>query len=238
MGDHWSVTVSDSFNRFTGKVLAFLPNLFEMITIFIIGFLIAWAVKKLCFRVLKAAQFDRLSEQWGLTHALATGGLTHSPSALLSQLFYWVILLATLILGINALELRATQELGARFFNYLPNLFVAILILAVGYLLSGFLGQATLIASVNAQLSSAKLFSRLVRAFIAALALTMAVYHLGIARKVILVAFTLICGGSVLALAIAFGWGGRDLARDFLEKLYRRKETDKEGRDRDRISHI
>ncbi len=238
MGDTWTVAAADSFNRFAGRVMAFLPDLFEMITIFIIGFLIAWIVKKLCFRLLKAIQFDRLSERWGLTHALATGGVSYSPSRLLSQFFYWVILLATLILGLNALGLWATQELGARFFNYLPNLFVAILILVVGYLVAGFLGQATLIASVNAQLSSAKFFSRLVRGFIAVLALTMALYHLGIARKVILVAFTLICGGSVLALAIAFGWGGRDLARDFLERLYRRKEAGKEGPDQDQISHI
>jgi hypothetical protein len=64
----------------------------------------------------------------------------------------------------------------------------------------------------------------------------MALYHLGIAEKVIVAAFSITFGGIVLALAIAFGWGGRELARDFLERLSRRKEERDQGKDR--ISHI
>jgi hypothetical protein len=64
----------------------------------------------------------------------------------------------------------------------------------------------------------------------------MALYHLGIAEKVIIAAFSVIFGGIILALAIAFGWGGRELAKDFLERLYKRKE--KNGEKGDHISHI
>lgn len=65
--------------------------------------------------------------------------------------------------------------------------------------------------------------------------MTMAIYHLGIAGEVIVIAFSIIFGGIVLALAIAFGWGGRDLAKDFLEKLLKR--GGKQGGP-DSISHI
>jgi hypothetical protein len=238
MAEPWKVDVTDSFNRFLGKIIVFLPNLLVMITILVVGLLIAWIVENLLLRFLKAIQFDKLSERWGLTHALSTGGVSYSPSHLLSQLFYWVIVLITLILGINALEVAATQALITKFFNYLPHLFAAILILIVGYLIASFLGQATLIAAVNLHLESARLFSRTVRWFIVILALTMALYHLGIAENVVIIAFSLILGGIILALAIAFGWGGRDLAKDFLEKLYRRKGRDEGGPDRDRISHV
>ena len=207
-----------------------------MITILIIGFLIAWVFKKFLFRFLKAIQFDRVSERWGLTHILSKGGVTYSPANLLSRFFYWIIVLITLILGINALELAATQNFIAQFFNYLPHLFAAILILVIGYLIAIFLGQATLIGAVNAQMESAKLLSRFVRWFIIILALTMALYQLGIAETVIIAAFSIIFGGIVLALAIAFGWGGRDLAKDFLERLYRKKGKGDE--DQDHISHI
>jgi hypothetical protein len=84
-------------------------------------------------------------------------------------------------------------------------------------------------------MESAKQLSRAVRWFIIILSLTMALYHLGIAEKVIIVAFTITFGGIVLALAIAFGWGGRELAKDFLERLYKREEK---GGGPDRISHI
>jgi hypothetical protein len=103
-------------------------------------------------------------------------------------------------------------------------------------LIAIFLGQAALIAAVNAQMESARLLGRSVRWFIIILSLTMALYHLGIAEKVIIAAFTIIFGGIVLALSIAFGWGGRELAKDFLERLYRKKEKGEGGQDH--ISHI
>jgi small-conductance mechanosensitive channel len=236
MGEVWRTAITDSFNKFLGKVLTFLPNLLAMVTILIVGFLIAWAVKGLLLRFLKAIQFDRVSRQWGLSDVLSKGGVTYSPVNLLSRFFYWVIVLVTLILGINALEVSATQNLITQFFNYLPHLFAAIIILVIGYLIAIFLGQAALIAAVNAQVESAKLLSGAVRWFIIILALTMALYQLGIAEKVIIAAFSIIFGGVVLALAVAFGWGGRELAKDFLERVYKGRE--KEGEGQDHISHI
>jgi len=236
MGEIWRTAITDSFNKFLGKVTTFLPNLLAMITIIIIGFFIAWILKKFIFRFLKAIQFDRVSERWGLPHILSKGGVTYSPADLLSRFFYWVIVLITLILGINALEVAATQNFTSHFFNYLPHLFAAMIILAIGYLIAIFLGQATLIAAVNAQMESAKILSGVVRWFIIILSLTMALYHLGIAEKVIVAAFSITFGGIILALAIAFGWGGRELAKDFLEKLSRGRDERDKGRDH--ISHL
>ncbi len=236
MSEIWKATIVNSFNRFLEKVLTFLPNLLAMITIFIIGFLVAWIIKIILVRFLKAIQFDKVSEQWGLTRLLIGGGITNSPTHLLGRFFYWVIVLITLILGINALEVAATQSLIAQFFNFLPHLFTALGILVVGYLIGVFLGQATLIAAVNSQMESAKIISGCVRWFIIILSLTMALYHLGIAEKVIVAAFSIIFGGIVLALAIAFGWGGRDLAKEFLEGLSKKRKGVGEGPDK--ISHI
>jgi hypothetical protein len=236
MGEVWRVAISDSFNKFLGKVLTFLPNLLAMITILIVGFFIAWVLKVILLRFLKAIQFDRVSERWGFSQVFSKGGMAYSPTYLLSGFFYWVIVLITLILGINALEVAATQNFITQFFNYLPHLFAAILILVIGYLVAVFLGQTILIAAVNAQMESAKFFSRAVRWFIIILSMTMALYHLGIAGEVIIIAFTITFGGIVLALAIAFGWGGRDLAKDFLERVYKERGEKKEGPDQ--ISHI
>ena len=236
MGEIWRTAITDSFNKFLGKVTTFLPNLLAMITIIIIGFFIAWILKKFLFRFLKAIQFDRVSERWGLPHILSKGGVIYSPADLLSRFFYWVIVLITLILGINALEVAATQNFISHFFNYLPHLFAAMIILAIGYLIAIFLGQATLIAAVNAQMESAKILSRAVRWFIIILSLTMTLYHLGIAEKVIVAAFSITFGGIVLALAIAFGWGGKELAKNFFEKLSKGRDEGDKGQDH--ISHI
>src|SRR4030065_1724782 len=103
----WQTIIIDSFGKFTGKVITFLPNLLAMITILIIGFLIAWVVKIILLRFLKAVHFDRASERWGLAQILSKGGMAYSPANLLSLFFYWVIVLITLLLGINALQVAA-----------------------------------------------------------------------------------------------------------------------------------
>jgi hypothetical protein len=232
----WQNIMMDSFNQFLAKVITFLPNLLAMMVILSIGLLAAWVLKVFLFRSLKAVQFDKRSERWGLAHVLAKGRASFSPAFLLSRFCYWVIILVTLIMGINALEIGATRSFVAHFFDYLPHFFAAILILVVGYLIAIFLSQAVLIAAVNAQIDSAKLLSRSVRWFLIILSLAMALYHLGIAEKVVVAAFSIIFGGIVLGLAIAFGWGGRDLAKNFLENLSKRKTKEKE--DSDHISHI
>jgi hypothetical protein len=221
--------MSESFNRFLSKVIMFLPNLLAMISIFIVGFLIAWLFKFLLLRLLRAVHFDNLCKRWGVTEMLWRGGLAYSPAQILSQFLYWVLVLVTLILGINALEVAATHNLIARFFNYLPHLFAAVLILGFGYLIAIFLSQATLIAAVNAKMESARLLSRIVRWFVIVLSLTMALYELGIAEKLIIAAFSITLGGIFLALAIAFGWGGKELARDFLERIYRKPREEERG---------
>jgi hypothetical protein len=227
----WKMAISDSFNRFMNRIIIFLPNVLAVVTILIGGLLLAWIVKILLSFFLKAIHFDRVGERWGLRQLLAKGGVDASPSSLVSRFFFWLIVLITLILAINALELTATQMLVAQFFMYLPNLLAALLILIVGYLVASFLGQAVLIAAVNAQFESAKTLGKAVHWFITILILTMALYHIGVAEKVLIAAFSILLGGIVLTLAIAFGWGGREIARDFLEKWVQKKKEKETGAD-------
>jgi len=232
----WRHIMADSFHQFLAKVNTFLPNLLAMIVILIIGFLAAWILKVFIFRFLKVIQFDRRSERWGLAQVLSKGGASFSLAYLVSRFCYWVIVFVTLIMGINALEIGATRSFVAHFFDTLPHFFAAILILVVGYLIAIFLSQAVLIAAVNAQIDSASLLGRFVRWFFIILSMAMALYHLGIAENVVVAAFSIVFGGIVLALAISFGWGGRELAKTFLENLAKRKKKEKE--EEDRISHI
>jgi len=227
----WRIAIADSFDHFMHRVITFFPNVLAMATLLIGGLLLAWIVKTLLSLFLKTIHFDRVEERWGLRQLLAKGGVDASPSSLVSRFFFWLIVLITLILAINALELAATQMLVAQFFMYLPNLLAALLILIIGYLVASFLGQAVLIAAVNAQLESAKTLGKAVHWFIMFLILTMALYHIGVAEKILIAAFIILLGGVVLALAIAFGWGGREIARDFLEKWVQKKREKETGAD-------
>jgi hypothetical protein len=126
----------------------------------------------------------------------------------------------------------AIERLLERLFLYLPNLFVAIIILLIGYLLSNFFGRAALIASVNAGLKASRLIGRFVKLTIFLLAATMALEQLGIGKETIIITFAIVFGGIVLALSIAFGLGGRHMAKEYLEKKVKGEEK------KDEISHL
>jgi hypothetical protein len=104
-------------------------------------------------------------------------------------------------------------------------------------LLAIFLAQGALIAAVNAQLRGAHFIATLIRwgvlIFTAATVLT----QLGIAKEMVVAAFSIAFGGVVLALALAFGLGGRDLARELLERRLR-SEKDQQEEEKDEISHL
>jgi len=96
------------------------------------------------------------------------------------------------------------------------------MLLILGTLVAGFLRRSVLIAAVNAGLPSARLLAGGVHTALMVLFVAMALEHLGVGRQIILVSFTILFGGVVLALALAFGLAGRELARPFLQSLVRR----------------
>lgn len=185
--------------------------------------------------VTKASQIlllDRLSERIGLVQILKRGGIGESFSRLMSKLAYWVVLISFIIMGLDALKIPAVENLLREFWLYLPNVIVAGLVILLGYLLGNFLGRAALIASVNAGVAIAGLLGKFVKFTVFIMAATMALELLGIGEETVLIAFAVVFGGVVLALSIAFGFGGRHIAKEYIDRML------KEKRDKDNISHI
>jgi len=110
------------------------------------------------------------------------------------------------------------DQLLERFLLYLPNIFVALIVLAIGWFLGNFLGRAALIESMNPGFKAAGPLSKGIKGVILLFAFVMAFEQLGIGRSTVIAAFAIVFGGAVLALALAFGLGGRDLARTWLEE--------------------
>ncbi len=140
-----------------------------------------------------------------------------------------------MFLGFNALDIPALQELISRFFQILPQIFVAILVFFVGLLAANFFSRAVLLGAVNSDYPSPRLLSRLVRFLIVILAGTMALDQVGLGHRVVEIAFSIAFGAVMLGLALAFGLGGRDAARKVIERqLVDRKDREEE----DEVSHL
>jgi len=228
MKEVWQTGFIEPMKAFLNQTGAFLPHLVAMIVVLMLGVLIAWAVKNAVFRVLTTAKFDQYSGRIGLSLALSKGGIRESPAHWVGRIAYWMIVLIFLMLGLGVLDLKPVDQFVAQVFSYLPHMLIAVVILIVGFLLANFFARATLIAAVNAQVVEARFLARAVRIAILLLALAMAFDQLGIAKNVIVAAFSITLGGVVLSFAIAFGLGARDAAKQFIERRLKREQEQKE----------
>jgi hypothetical protein len=212
----------------------YLPRLIVMLILAVVGWLIAYVVKVILRSILRLIKFDRLSENAGASQLLAKAALP-SATEMLSRLIFWVTWLGFILLGVSVLGILGLQEQVVRFFLFLPRLFVAVLILLFGMVAAGFSARATLLAAVNANVPSPRLLGLAVRSIIMVFVLSVFFEELGLAEQTMLVAFGIAFGALMLGLAIAFGIGGRDLARGFLEEKFVRN---KKEQDEDELSPL
>jgi hypothetical protein len=206
----------------------YLPRLVVMLIIAFIGWVIACLLKLLARSVLRLTRFSKLSENSGATQLLNQAALP-SSTELLSRFVFWVAWVGFILLGVSVLGIVGLQEYISRFFLFLPRLFGALVILFFGLLAANFFARAALLAAVNANIRSSRLLSISIRIIISIFALSMVFEVLGVAEQTMLIAFGTAFGAVMLGLAIAFGIGGKDLAREFLERrLVARKKEEKE----------
>ena len=215
--------VSKTLTGFARRLADFGPNLLAMLVIMAVGLLTAGALRVLLRRVLPRLGFDRFAQRAGLTTLLQKGGIVSSPSGLVALMLAWAVLAIFVLLGIGALNLQVAMDLVSHAFAYLPHVLIAVAILTLGALISAFARRSVLIAAVNAGLPSARLLAGAVHTALLVLFAAMALEHLGVGRQVILASFTIMFGGLVFALSLSFGLAGRDLAREVLEGLVRRR---------------
>ncbi|MFH1015146.1 MAG: hypothetical protein V1762_04430 [Nitrospirota bacterium] len=219
--------IIEPFERFFEKVLQFLPDFLSAILIFALGIVLGLILRAVFLRFFRTIKLDKFSERSGMVEIIQKGGIKEPVSLILSRIIGWLTIISFSILSLYSLDVPAIGQILERFLLYLPNVFVAAVILFFGYFLSNFLGRATLIASVNAGLKASGLIGKFVKLTVFLLAVTMALEQLGIGRGTIVIAFAITFGGIVLALAIAFGLGGRNIAKDYLEtKLLKGEEKD------------
>jgi hypothetical protein len=226
--------VTEPLQVFLDKLIAFLPNLFSAILIFIFGLIVGWAAKYLIIRILNIFRADEFADRSGIKRILSKGGVRESFSALIGRLIGWLIVFMFLIIALGSLEVPAIKILLEKFFLYIPNIFIAIIIIIIGYMLSNFFGRAALIAAVNSGLSISGLIGKSVKLSIFLFSVLMALEHLGIGRETVVIAFAIVFGGIILALSIAFGLGGKEAAQSYIEK----KLLKEEGEERDDITHL
>jgi hypothetical protein len=217
MWDQVEHALYQSTTRVMTGVASLLPGVVALLVALLIASLVAWIVRIVLRRSLGSIDFDERSQHLGLGSMTGWSG-SKSPTELIASSVSWLIVIVGFLIGISAFDAALTSQLVVHAFAYLPNVLVAIVLLLVGNVVARFLARGVLIGAVNMNLQYARLLSLGVKWLVLVMAAAMALDHLGVGGRIVLLAFGILFGGIVLALALAVGLGSKDVVSRSLEK--------------------
>jgi hypothetical protein len=201
-----------SLQTFWSEIAVFVPKLLAALILLFIGWLLARLLRGGVQRLLKALNFDRLTERSGLEALASTGGVTLSMSGLIGALVYWLVILVVAVSVANSLGLQTVAELLNKVVLYLPNVMVAVLVMLFGTLLARFVNRLVFTWLNGIKAPNALFLSTGAEYMVQVFAFFLALAQLNIGTQMVTAAFSIAFGGLVFALSLAFGLGGREWA--------------------------
>jgi hypothetical protein len=200
------------------QVGAFMPRLALALVVLVLGWLLAKGFRIAVVKTLRALNFHVLTERAGIDNFLEQGGTKKDTTDLFGSIAYLLVILAALIVAFNSLGLTQVTNLLGQVLLFVPRLLVALLVVVFGSYFARFAGNAVQSYCRTAEIGDGELLGRLMQYGVMAFVVLLAVDHLDIGGGLIQQTFLILLAGVVLALALAFGIGGRDRAAALIER--------------------
>lgn len=211
--------LQDSYQTFFDQLAVFFPKLIGALLILIVGWIIAKLIKAGSIRLLKLIKLDTVTEKAKIDQFLKEGGTQKSAIEIIGALIYWLIMLVVILAGFNTLGLEVASELFNQIILYIPNVIVAVIVLIFGVYLASFVAQVVVTYLKNVGIHNTEMLGKLTQAAIILFVASLALTQLNIGQELVTNAFLLLFGAICLALALAFGLGGRDWAARLINKM-------------------
>ena len=219
----FAVEVGDSLQRGLDNLIGFLPNLIGFLIILAIGYVIARIVKGVVTKLLENVGTDRA------IHTGSTGEYVNrvapgfKPSSLVGTVAFWFLFLGALAIAVSQLGIAALDNFVVAIGAYLPNVLAAVLIFVVAVALSGAVGG--FVARTMGDTPTGKVLGSVVPVLIMAIGTFMVLDQLQIAPQIVTITYAALLGGIFLAMALAFGLGGRDVAGEIVRRGVEQAQT-------------
>lgn len=196
-------------------LLNFIPRLIGALIILLIGWLVAKAISKLVTTLLQKVRFDQTMDRANINGFLQRTGTGLTASSLLGKVAFWFVFIITLTMFASALGVPQISGFLNEMVGYIPNVFAALLILFLAVLLGRFL------SGIVRGVTNSEVLAKLTYWGIVIYAVFMALMQLHIAQQLTGPTFLIILGGISLAMGLAFGLGGRDQAKEAIDRFTR-----------------
>ena len=215
---NWGQAIFTALTNALNLLLAFIPKFIGFVVILLVGWIIASLVSRAVTFLLRKVGFDRVSDRIGLTRFEQRMGVHMDTAGILGKIVYWFLFLIFLVPATDALGIPSVSNVLNALVAYIPNVFVAILVLFLGALAATVVADLVRGATASANMGNPNLYANLARYAIIGFAVIIALEQLSIAPAIMNVLFTAVVGALALAFGLAFGLGGRETAQRLLNR--------------------
>jgi hypothetical protein len=207
---------------FWRQVAGFLPRLLLALILLVLGFAFARLLRRLVTRGLRLLKADVAAEKAGIEDFLVQGGVRFTTVTLAGSLVYWAINLTVILAALTVLGIATAGQTISRLVLHVPAVITAVVVLILGTLLGQFVGALTQAYLANLGVAGARALGLVARWAVVVFVIAVSLEQLSIGGQVLVSAFQIAFGALCLALALAFGLGGRQWAARILDSLFRK----------------
>lgn len=213
-----------AFNNMVGGLVQFMPRLLTSLLILLVGWLLARVISRIVQQVGERLGLQSLLERTGVAAGLKRAQINRSGPYLLGTFIFWMIFLNFVLISLENLGLMAAVEPLRELIAFLPRILAALATLTAGVLLAQFLGKAAQAAMSGMGVDFHEEVGQAVNILLIIMVVVVVLEQLGIDAQILTNIFTNVITIVVAGLALAFGLGGRDVARNVLAGYYAREQ--------------
>jgi hypothetical protein len=205
------------------QILNALPAIFTAIAILIVSYFIGRFVGDLVTSILTSIGFNNIFSVLGLptprrdvytAEEGVTSPTTRTPSEVVGIIALVGIMLFATLTAVNILNIPALTTLVGGILVIMGRILAGLVIFGIGLFLANF--AFNIITSSGDR--QARILAQVARVAIIALVSAMALQQIGVASDIVNLAFGLLLGAIAVAIALAFGLGGREIAREQVQE--------------------
>jgi hypothetical protein len=203
------------------NVVTFAPKLLGFFVILLIGYFIAKVLSKVTNAVLERIGFDNWVERGSLKTALDRSNT--DASDIIALIVFWAVFLIALQLAFGIWGPNPISDLLHGLIAYLPNIFVAVLILVIAAALARVVTD--ILRATLGAVTGGEWIARLAGIAILVIGIFAALDQLNVAPAIVTGLFYAILVVIAGSLVIAFGVGGIPVARRYVERWAARADV-------------
>jgi hypothetical protein len=216
----WSTALMSSLAAAMALFFSGIPRILGFAIIIIVGWIIATLVMKAIVAVLRTIKFNDFAQRSGFAGFVQKMGADTDPAGMIGAVIKWFVRLVVLVVAFDALGLPAVSDVLRQLVLWLPNVVVALVVLVIAGLAANAFSNLVRGAAAEGGLQKPDLLAKVASGLIWAFGIVVAVNQIGIATTLVNTLFMAVVGALALALGLAFGLGGREIASQIVRNWY------------------